>query len=244
MTESPPDGPKLQQLNLLQTEDYALIRSKRRTLSIVIREGRVEVRAPLKAPQHWIQSFVREKADWIQRQLLLEQQRHAQRPVIATGRHFPYLGKDRLIRTRHDRPRRVELSPDHLTLHTDDAAVGILQSLLFRWLQDRARNHMTCRTLEIARSLGVEHRLKTVTFRKTRSKWGHCRQDGTIQYNWLIMLAPPEVVEYLIVHETSHLRHMDHSQRFWSTVAGLCPEYRRLRRWLRDNGHRLWPIPP
>lgn len=231
-----------QQLSLLQCFDYQLVRSRRKTLSISVKGDKVVVRAPLKAPQHWIQSFVQEKADWIQRQLLLEQQRHAERPVIAPENDFPYLGRPRRIQTQPGSPRRVELRPEQICLHTDDPSTEVLQTMLLRWLQDRARAYMVERTTEVARRLAVEHRLKAVTFRKTRSKWGHCRQDGTIQYNWLIMMAPPDVVDYLIAHETSHLCHMDHSQRFWSTVAGLCPDYRQHRQWLRHHGHLLWPM--
>lgn len=234
-------APGQHQLSLLQSFDYQLVRSRRKTLSISVRGDRVVVRAPLRAPQYWIRSFVQEKADWIQRQLLLEQQRHAERPVIAPGNDFPYLGRPRRLLVQPGSPRRVALQDEQLWLYTDNPATDILQSMLLRWLQDRARASMIDQTREVARRLAVEHRLKTVTFRKTRSKWGHCRQDGTIQYNWLIMMAPPEIVDYLIAHETSHLCHMDHSERFWSTVADLCPDYRQHRQWLRDHGHLLWP---
>lgn len=231
-----------QQLSLLQAVTYELIRSRRKTLSISVRGQRVIVRAPLKASRDWIQSFVDEKTDWIQRHLQLEAQRHTERPVIAAGRDFPFLGENRSIRIQAGSPRRVELQQATLYLHTDDASSAVLQAMLFNWLRDRARAYMVKRTREVARNLSVEHRLSAVTFRKTRSKWGHCRQDGSIQYNWLIMLAPIAIVDYLIVHETSHLCHMNHSKLFWATVASLCPDYEQHRSWLRNHGHRLWPM--
>jgi predicted metal-dependent hydrolase len=61
-----------------------------------------------------------------------------------------------------------------------------------------------------------------------------------IQYNPLVMMAPRAVVDYLIVHEVSHLRHLDHSPRFWKTVGTLCPDYKTYRDWLNLNGHKLW----
>jgi len=79
-----------------------------------------------------------------------------------------------------------------------------------------------------------------VSYRKTKSKWGHCCQDGTIQFNFLAMMAPREVINYLIVHECSHLKYMDHSKRFWAVVESICPDYREHREWLADNGHRFW----
>ena len=99
---------------------------------------------------------------------------------------------------------------------------------------------MTVETLKIARELGVRHKLKDILFRRTRAKWGHCSADGIIQFNWVTMMAPRDVIRYLIVHECSHLRHMDHSRRFWSTVESVCPNYEELRDWLAENGHRFW----
>ena len=231
-----------QQLSLLQSVTYELIRSRRKTLSISVRGQQVIVRAPLQAPRDWIQSFVDEKTDWIQRHLQLEAQRRTERPVIAAGSDFPFLGENRRIQIQVGAPRRVELQQSTLNLQTNDPSSAVLQAMLFSWLRDRAQAYMVKRTQEVARELSVEHRLSAVTFRKTRSKWGHCRQDGSIQYNWLIMLAPLAIVDYLIVHETSHLCHMNHSKPFWSTVASLCPDYKHHRSWLREHGHRLWPM--
>ena len=119
-----------------------------------------------------------------------------------------------------------------------------LEKLFNSWLMEQAREYMATQTIKYARELGVQRKLKDVVFRKTRTKWGHCCQDGTIQYNWLAMMAPREVVNYLIAHETSHLRHLDHSPRFWATVESLCPDYKELRSWLTDNGHRFWTVAP
>jgi len=92
----------------------------------------------------------------------------------------------------------------------------------------------------MAAQLGLEHRLNKVTFKKTKSKWGHCTHDGRLQFNYLIMLCPPPVVDYLIAHEVSHLKFIDHSENFWQTVAQLDPEYIHRRRWLRQQEHKLW----
>jgi predicted metal-dependent hydrolase len=97
------------------------------------------------------------------------------------------------------------------------------------------------KTRYYARELGLEHKLGKVTYRKTRTKWGHCDESGDIQFNWLLMLAPKPVLDYLIAHETSHLRYLNHSARFWRTVESLCPRYKEHRDWLTNNGHRLWP---
>ena len=96
-------------------------------------------------------------------------------------------------------------------------------------LADKTRNR--------AAELGVT--VGDIRLRLTRSKWGHCTRSGIIQYNWLIALAPESVVDYLVIHEVCHRRHLNHSRAYWQLVESLCPDYLRRRQWLKDWGHTL-----
>jgi predicted metal-dependent hydrolase len=86
----------------------------------------------------------------------------------------------------------------------------------------------------------VDKHITDIRFRKTKTKWGHCTSKGVLQYNWLIMLAPNSVIDYMISHEVCHLKHMDHSKRFWSLVDSVCPNSDRFIDWLREHEHRLY----
>jgi hypothetical protein len=84
-----------------------------------------------------------------------------------------------------------------------------------------------------------------VTFGKVRVKdqktlWGSCAPSGDLNFNWRLTLAPPEVLDYVVIHELAHRLEMNHSPRFWKHVAALCPEHRERRRWLRKNGQALF----
>lgn len=234
----------MKQISLLNSTNpfpYEVIRSKRITLVVYVRKGQVEVRAPMRAPMYWIQSFLKEKTPWILEQLVSQKQKQAESLVIADGREFTFLGKSRVIAVVLAKQQKAVLKGDTLYLYGRDSSKATLEKVFNTWLLDQAREYMATQTIKTARLLGVDHKLKEVVFRKTKSKWGHCCEDGTIQYNWLTMMAPREVVDYLIAHETSHLRHLNHSQKFWNTVGTLCPNYKDLRHWLTDNGHRFWP---
>lgn len=220
--------------------EYETVRSQRKTLVIYVREGRVEVRAPLRASSLWIHSFLKDKTPWVLEQLATQKLKQRERLVIADGRLVPFLGEPRRIHVVLSHQQKAELRGDSLYLYSRDSSAARLEKLFNTWLQEQAREYMATQTIKVARRLGVEHKLKEVVFRRTRSKWGHCCEDGTIQYNWLAMMAPREVVNYLIAHETSHLRYLNHSEKFWNVVAGICPPYRELRNWLADNGHRFW----
>ena len=78
-----------------------------------------------------------------------------------------------------------------------------------------------------------------ITIRDQKTRWGSCSARGTLSFNWRLMLAPPAVLDYVVVHELCHLTHMDHSPAFWQAVEAVCPDYRTHRKWLKDHGHEL-----
>ncbi len=78
-----------------------------------------------------------------------------------------------------------------------------------------------------------------LTLRDTRSRWGSCSSEGRLMYSWRLVMAPPDVLDYVAAHEVAHLAHMDHSSAFWATVERLRPDYRPHRAWLRKNGAGL-----
>src|SRR5690606_30403452 len=183
---------------------YEITRMRRKTLVIYVKSGKVEVRCPLKAPSWWINTFLLEKTPWILEQLALQRAKLRERLVIAHNREVCFLGKPRLIQVVISTRQKVLLRGDTLYMFVQERNRDRLEKLFNAWLLEQAREYMTTQTIKYARLLGVQRKLKDVVFRKTRSKWGHCCADGTIQYNWLAMMAPREVVNYLIAHETSH----------------------------------------
>ena len=79
-----------------------------------------------------------------------------------------------------------------------------------------------------------------IRLRDGKSRWGSCSSTGTLSFSWRLILAPPDVLDYLVAHEVAHLKEMNHGPRFWTHVALLCPHYKRHRQWLRSEGTRLW----
>lgn len=207
---------------------------------VYIKSGKVEVRAPRFASRKWIHEFILTQKDWILGELTKQKRQLRQCLVIADGREITFLGRPRTIVVLVGPQQEVRVTRDFLFLYTRKNTPEKLEKMFNSWLKEKAMEYMTVETLKVARELGLRHRLKEVVFRKTKSKWGHCCQDGTIQYNWLTMMAPRDVINYLIVHECSHLKYMDHSKKFWQTVASVCPNYQELRHWLAENGHRFW----
>lgn len=78
-----------------------------------------------------------------------------------------------------------------------------------------------------------------ITIREQKTRWGSCSSRGTLSFNWKLMLAPPAVLDYVVVHELCHLKHMDHSPAFWQAVEAVLPGYKELRKWLKEHGSEL-----
>jgi hypothetical protein len=106
-----------------------------------------------------------------------------------------------------------------------------------RALRERARTELTARLGAIAAEQGMS--VAGVSIRNQRTRWGSCGRDGHISLNWRLVLMPPEVRDYVLIHELMHLRRLDHSPAFWRLVAAACPGYREARQWLRQNGPAL-----
>jgi predicted metal-dependent hydrolase len=103
--------------------------------------------------------------------------------------------------------------------------------------RERARRELPARLVELAAEHGLT--VARVSIRNQRTRWGSCGRDGHISLNWRLILMPPEVRDYVLVHELMHLRRLDHSRAYWRLVAAACPGYREARQWLRAHGASL-----
>jgi predicted metal-dependent hydrolase len=235
---SPVDRTAKQSLTL--PVDYTVVRGRRKTMAVLVRHETVEVRVPLFVSQAQIQDFVSSHAPWILRKLAHKAEQDAQRPDLREGGSLYYKARNLRVRFVSAVAEHVDVTAEEIRIHgralTPERAARVLQ----RWLLALARECLPARTRALAEHLQLGARLKEVVFRKTRSKWGHCTSGGRIQFNWLIMLAPDAVIDYMICHEVCHLRHMNHSPQYWALVESVCPDHRRYVRWLRTHEHRLW----
>ena len=117
------------------------------------------------------------------------------------------------------------------------AGAGGRPGAIERWLRRAARERSRPRAHRAAAALGVD--VARVTIRDPRTRWGSCSSSGSLSFSWRLVLAPEEVLDYVVWHEVCHLREMNHSPRYWALVARHCPGYEEPRRWLRRNATAL-----
>lgn len=223
---------------------YPLIRSaRRRSIGIIVRRGEVSVRAPVQADIELINEFVKEREPWIQKQLAEHQAQLREQLTVEPGVKLPVMGVEKTMQARRS-DRYFIKETDHdliveIPEHEQDVNVACYAAYTF-YLQRKAKKLLAHKSEQKAAQLSVSKKFSGIRLKKTLSQWGHCKPNGIIQYNWLIMMAPEPVIDYLVAHEVSHLVYADHSERFWNTVAQIHPGYEADRLWLRNNEHRLW----
>lgn len=154
---------------------------------------------------------------------------------FAPGETFPYLGDQLKIVVEQRSSSEVVDSEFRLAKHhVEQTSIQRALETLYR---REARNHLEARADHFAKQMSV--RYDKIEIRNQRTKWGSCSTTGTLGLNWRLMMAPPQVVDYIIIHELAHLRESNHGSEFWSLVAEFDPEYEAHAEWLSENSSRL-----
>jgi predicted metal-dependent hydrolase len=154
---------------------------------------------------------------------------------VEAGAMFPYLGEEHEVVV--ERRPSSDVTADALRLakhHVKDTSVKRALETLYR---RKARETFDERGEYYAERMGVTY--KQIHVRNQKTKWGSCSTSGTLGLNWRLMMAPQEIVDYVVIHELAHLRESNHTDAFWSLVAEQDPEYESHARWLEQNSTRL-----
>ncbi len=133
--------------------------------------------------------------------------------------------------------KHLALMRDRIRAKEDMPPLEPITKEQVRELADRAASCLPFRTAQLAQRVGVDY--GRITVRSQTSRWGSCSSTGSLNFNCLLMLCPTQVVDYVIIHELCHRKHMNHSSAFWQEVHRHCPDYAECKRWLRENGGEL-----
>ncbi|MCE5216044.1 M48 family metallopeptidase [bacterium] len=178
------------------------------------------------------------KRTWIERQLAYFRSAPVWRPEgePQDGQTILYRGTLHALSIVHPEEgerRRVSMSGQSIQLRLRAGDAGL--PLLNRWLRQQARRHIEA---ELEALCGERERGR-VYIMDQRTRWGSCSRQGNLSFNWRLVMAPPEVLTYVVAHEVAHLAERKHSQRFWLIVRGMVGDVEGPRRWLRENGGKL-----
>jgi predicted metal-dependent hydrolase len=211
--------------------EYRIRRSPRarRVRVTVDADGSVTVTLPRRAPDRAAAEAVRELAPWIARRRTVLARAAAE--VARPAGTVPYLGVTLSLHPQRGR-ERVHRRGDVLLVPDGDP-----RAALERFYRRAARAEIRARLDAATARAGT--RYDGLTIRGQRTRWASCSSDGAMSFNWRLLLAPPEILDYVVEHEVCHLEVMDHSPRFWALLESRAPDWRAHAAWLRRYGSTL-----
>ena len=192
-------------------------------------DGDAVVTVPPGVPATDTRMFLLRHSDWLAKAL-------AKRPEqvrMLDGAALPIDGTQHTIRVEPGRRKAPFLDSGSLVVTGD----GMLGPRIAAWLKLRARDRLQPAARDYARKLGK--RINTISLRDTTSRWGSCSSRGNLSFSWRLAMAPTEVQDYVAAHEAAHLVEMNHSARYWATLARVMPDYQAHRDWLKREGRGL-----
>ena len=212
-----------------------LVRSKRKTLSLIVEtDGTLTVRAPLRMKEVDIRRFIQAKEKWIKRKQAGVRKDAPVQHQYVDGEAFLYLGKEIPLRIVPDqKPALVMDKSFKLTKSAQTQAEAVFTT----WYKKQARMVLSERVEYFARGYG--YKVGKIRISSARTRWGSCSSKETLSFTWRLVMAPLDVIDYVVVHELCHLKVMNHSKDFWAQVEAVLPDYKARRKWLKDNGAKL-----
>lgn len=216
-----------------------IIRSRRKTVALIVTpEGQLEVRAPLVLSRKQIETIVSDKSGWIKKQ---QERAHksngnAVRRPLANGVNLWFLGAPYPLRLTATKGTRVAFSNG---FSLPENALPRAGELLTAWYKARAREIISERVRFYAAKFGLN--VQSIRITSARTRWGSCNRVNALSFTWRLVMAPIEIIDYIVVHELAHIIEKNHSRAFWNQVEKMQPDYKARRKWLKGNG-RLFDL--
>jgi predicted metal-dependent hydrolase len=219
---------------------YGVVRSRRTTADIVVeRDGRVIVRAPAELPDEHIEDIIQSKRYWIYKTLAEWRDLNATRVLreYRNGEGFLYLGRSYRLSLITDQDEPLVLRNGRFYLHrdlVDRGKVSAAKSAFREYFIARGREHITYRVRYYVPKVGVTP--GCIDVRELGHRWASCSPRGNLAFHWKCMMAPPTIIDYIVVHELCHFHHLNHTEAFWNEVDKVLPNHRERKEWLKKNG--------
>lgn len=226
---------------LLPSGETLAIKPTRRRNSIALKvtpEGN-QLMVPNHLSQKEITKLIEKRLDWIETSVL---QQKAKLPEIEDfdGKTMLFFGEAFSLNYSEEKQAEVDLTAQQLLLPASwQKQPQTLKKQLVRFGQQYLQSYIEEQINDRLIQLSVEDKFKGLQIKNYKSRWGSCYPDGRVQLNWRLIMAPKEVIDYVLIHELCHLHQANHSPKFWQLVEQACPNYRQHQAWLKHNGTQL-----
>lgn len=227
--------------------NYTVVRSNRKTIGISVKiDGNVKISAPLYIGEEEIREIVKEKAGWIYKKLIEIDaiKLNTISKEFRSGEKYFYIGKEYILKVinKNQDMAWATLLDDYIFIYIPyglafENQKQLIKETLIKWYKERFSEIAKERIYKYSKDLDVKP--INVAIRDQKTRWGSCSSKGNINLNWRLIMAPIDIIDYVIVHELCHLVHMNHSSDFWDLVGYVVPDYKERKKWLKENGYKL-----
>ena len=215
--------------------------NRKRTISLQVKDNKLIVKAPRTASRQSLDDLIQRKQSWIKKRAILNvEERKLRNRKFSDNEKFYFRGNEYRLSLILGGKEEVKISEGFLIVTCKDhRAMGSkeVKTFIEDWYVRESTKILNTRTYEFAKKMKVEP--SAITVKNYASKWGSCTASNKISYNWRIIMAPDCIVDYLIIHELCHIIEHNHSKNFWYQVGKYCEDFKKKRKWLRENGHKL-----
>jgi predicted metal-dependent hydrolase len=195
----------------------------------------VMVTIPRRGTRQFARQFVASRRRWLEKQWRIQETQQRPPQVLRPGMEILLRGRSVALEVRRQGEEwELQFGPERTPLADPE---GNLRPALELHLRKLARTQLARRAEELARQQDSD--VKNIVVRNQRSRWGSCSCNGTVSLNWRLIQLPDPVRDYIIIHELTHLQHLNHSPRFWREVERACPDYRAAEEWLKRNSGQV-----
>ncbi|MES1988336.1 MAG: SprT family zinc-dependent metalloprotease [Pseudomonadota bacterium] len=217
---------------------YQLERRQRRTVGLKITQTGLVIHAPKRISQSQLEDIIVQKADWVLRKLASLTANRIPEIQWQHGEQLLFLGNAITLTIEHNaRSKAVEYEPGVLQLAMPNQDEILIARKVVQWYKKQAITDFTRRLEIFSSKLGVK--FTSLTLSNAASRWGSCNSKKEIRLNWRLLQAPPHIINYVVCHELAHIKEMNHSAKFWATVASIFPDYKAAEKELKAISPQL-----
>ena len=210
-----------------------------KTITIKVKAGRVIIKVPFFINNNLIEQLVNKKLSWIKKQLnILSKFLPFEKKLYVNDEKFLYLGKYYKLKILKNKKYSVNIEGDFLQVNVkNELNILKVKKLLKEWFHEKSFIYFKKETHNYAKINNLK--INSVKVREYKARWGSCSNKGDISFNWRLIMAPPKIIEYVIIHELMHIKEHNHSPKYWNYVKSLYPNINEAKEWLMYNGQTL-----
>jgi len=232
-----------QKLSIIIGHDDILIDIKRtltlKKIAIKVKDKRVTIKVPFFINNNLIEQLVNRKLSWIKKQLNIQSKfLPFKKKLYVNDEKFLYLGKYYKLKILKNKKYSINIEGNFLQVNVkNELNILKVKKLLKEWFREKSFIYFQKETHNYAKINNLK--INSVKVKEYKARWGSCSNKGDISFNWRLIMAPPKIIEYVIIHELMHIKEHNHSPKYWNYVKSLYPNINEAKEWLMYNGQTL-----